>query len=84
MDDKTIYDVVKRLVGSIEPYGASHIDNDRYNNLETHIAVVYLLLRDIQDTAMFKDRHEHSMNVMGKKADNFMKTLPYEFCITNE
>jgi hypothetical protein len=64
----TLYEIVKRLVGNIEPYGDSCIDETRHNNLRDHSALTYNLVEDLIKTAGFKDRHENSIKVIGTEA----------------
>lgn len=32
MDAETVTEVVKELIGNIRPYGATHIDSERFEN----------------------------------------------------
>lgn len=68
-------EIVKKLVGSITPYGASDIDERRMENLKVMCELVSGLVEDIRFTAQYKDRHEHSIKIMGEYADNFLKEL---------
>lgn len=43
-----IYDVVTKLIGEIEPVGASHIDPKRLENLKEMTQLVKELLTDIE------------------------------------
>lgn len=43
-----IYDVVKKLIGDIEPVGASHIDGERFENLKNMTRLMRELLTDIE------------------------------------
>jgi hypothetical protein len=71
-----IHDVVKKLVGPIDPVGASHIDPERLKNLESLCELVDRLLFDIADVAhSHKGAHEHSRNIAGEQADKFMREL---------
>jgi len=74
-----IYDVVKKLIGGIDPVGDSGVDEKKYENLETHIELVYKLLSDLNDVARNKDRIEYSIKRAGKKAAYFLEILPAEF-----
>ena len=64
----SIYEIVKKIVGSIEPYGNSNIDEERSNNLNEHIILTYSLARDLIDVAEFKDRPERSIHNLGSNA----------------
>ena len=57
-----IYDVVKKLVGSIEPVGASHIDKKTFENLKVMIQLMADIHTDL-DKILYenKDMHEQSI-----------------------
>ena len=40
MDSETVIKVIDALVGSIEPYGSTHIDNERIENLRVLLEVM--------------------------------------------
>jgi len=70
--DIDVYAVVKKLIGSIEPVGSQHVDNERLENLKVHIDLTAALLHDIQCVRQNKDRQEYSMKEIGQKADEFL------------
>lgn len=69
----TNYDVVKKLIGPVMPVGESHIDEERYKNLNEMIELVDKLLFDIGQVALNKGRFEHSMSKAGKCAADFIE-----------
>jgi len=71
-------DVVKKLIGNIQPYGASHIDEQRFENLRAMCELVGDLMDEIKDAAKSKDRQEHSMKEMGLYAYKFLTQLETE------
>ena len=75
MDAKTIYDVVIKLTGSIAPVGESTVDNRRYDNLQTMIKVVDMLLNDIDDLIALKGNQAYSLARAGKAANEFFDKL---------
>jgi len=66
----SIYEIVKKLIGSIEPYGDSNIDNKHLVNIDEHINLVFGLVTDLIKTAEFKDRNESSIQKLGIKASD--------------
>ena len=70
-----VYDVVKKLIGGIEPVGSSEIDEKKYKNLGDTIDLVNRLIEDIQTVRSYKDCLEYSMRIAGNKADEFLKEL---------
>ena len=70
-----LYDVVKKLVGSIKPIGETDEDNKRFENLKVMTNLVDKLLFDINCVALRKERHEYSMKKAGEYADTFLKDV---------
>jgi hypothetical protein len=64
----TIYQIIRKLIGNIEPYGDTNIDEDRKLNLEEYNELVYRLVEDLINIAKFRDRPETSINKLGKIA----------------
>jgi len=72
-------DVVRRLLGPIEPVGESREDERRLHNLEATIDVVDRLMCDINSAADEANRTEHSMRVIGQRAKQFLNDILCEF-----
>jgi len=70
-----IYDVVKKLVGEIEPVGETYTDNARFENLKVMTELVDSLVKDIDYVGMEKDRHEYSRKRAGEFANKFLTQL---------
>lgn len=68
----TIYDVVKKLLGEINPIGETNTDIQRLENLGETLVVVEQLMGDIQRVAVHKDRAEYSVSQAGKIAHQFL------------
>ena len=70
MDSKIIHEIVKKLVGNIEPVGETHIDNKRFENLKVMADLVDSLLSDM-DSIVFRtsSNQEHSI----KRAVGFIE-----------
>lgn len=75
----TNYDVIKKLIGEIEPIGDSRVDEKRFENLMETTLLVEQLLRDIHAVVSFSDCSQASMNKAGRWAkeclDGFRKDL---------
>lgn len=65
-------EIVEKLVGNIQPYGATHIDEKRFENLKVMCELVNDLVYEIDKVAQAESRQEHSMKEMGKYASNFL------------
>lgn len=75
MNSKTVYEVVKRLIGPIHAIGESHIDEPHFHNLTQMTELVDRLIYDISDTARDRDRQEASMKKIGKHSHKFLMDL---------
>ena len=72
LSDDTIYAVVTKLFGPIDPVGETHTDTASLENLKTAIAVTSKLVRDIRE--VYTDNHDRNEWSM-KHASNVAKTL---------
>jgi hypothetical protein len=70
-----IYDVVKKIVGPINPVGKTEADDVRLESLELTIGLIDALLIDIRYVASYKDCEEFSRSRAGKRAENFLKDI---------
>lgn len=74
-----ILDVIDALVGDIDAYGESHIDERNRENQKTLIEVVYALISMIYDNTKYADRVEYSMKIIGNDAKEFLEHLVKEY-----
>jgi len=70
-----MYKTIKKLIGNIEPYGDTNIDEERLNNIDNHIVITNNLIKDLIVVARYKDRPEYSINKIGNKAYNTLCEL---------
>ena len=70
-----IEDVLRKLIGPIEPTGESNADRDRLDNLRILTEVVDRLLFDIAALERFKGRSEAGMKRIGAHASYFMQSV---------
>jgi hypothetical protein len=63
-----VYEVVQKLIGKIEPYGDTNIDEMRVENLKEYINLTHLLIADLIEIAKYKDRYEYSIKILGTDA----------------
>lgn len=68
-------EIVKRLIGPINPVGETHTDEKRLENLRSFIQLTGELVGEIADVAIQKNRHEHSIKKAAKIADEFLTGL---------
>ena len=74
-----IEDIVKKLVGEIDPVGETHIDNERLENLKAMTALVDGLLEDICYVTRGKQSHEYSKQQAALHAKNFIDYICAEY-----
>jgi hypothetical protein len=69
------YEIMKKLIGNIEPVGESHTDDPRYGNLKEYMALAERLLVDIASVAGYADRPEYSMSRAGTLAKEYLNNV---------
>lgn len=68
-----VYEVVKKLIGSISPIGETTADDKRFENLKQMTDLVNKLVTDIDDVSYnYKNSHEFSVKRAGEYADKFL------------
>jgi hypothetical protein len=70
-----IYDVVKKLLGEIEPVGETNTDEKRFENLAATTHLVDKLIFDISQVSHCASRQEYSMSRAGKHAEQFLNDI---------
>ncbi len=72
----TNYDVIKKLIGKINPIGESNTDAARFKNLEELTSLVENLITDIDDMAFNnKDAYEFSVKKAANHATEFLNRI---------
>lgn len=74
-----LVDVVRKLVGPIDPVGETHTDAERFKNILAMTVLVDMLLGDLNDVSRHLISHEHSKNKAGKYARDFLKNISREY-----
>lgn len=75
MDSETVIKVIDALIGRIEPYGSSHIDKERTENLEVLLEVMDNYIAKIDNVVKYRNRPEYSMRNMGEMAYDWFLDL---------
>ena len=75
MNADFVYLVVQKLIGNICPIGATHTDNNRFDNLKELCKLVDKLVYDIDHITTYKDSQMYSIKRAGEYADNFLTQL---------
>lgn len=75
MKSEVIIEVIDKLVGSIEPYGSSQIDEERLRNLETLLDVMDEYINEIIDVTKYRNRYEYSILRIADRAYDWLADL---------
>ncbi len=67
-----LVDVVRKLVGPVEPVGETREDERRYANLQVMAALLRDLLSDVDGVARNRTSHEFSVKRAGEYASKFL------------
>lgn len=71
-----IHEIVKKLIGPIDPVGCSRTDEKRLENLKATIDLCELLIDDILDVSNSnQSRHEASMKECGIEAAKCLRRI---------
>lgn len=71
----TIYEIVKKLIGRIEPIGETNADASSFENLKEMTDLVDEILSDIGQVATQKDSHMFSVKRAGEYAREFLDNI---------
>jgi len=74
----TNYDVVKKLIGAIDPIGETNTDKVRLENLKEMTILVDFLLADIYYLQRYEDSPQYSLKQAGEFASKFIRNLDME------
>lgn len=72
-----LIDMVRKLIGPIDPVGETHTDGERFENLKVHCDLVGELMRDIYKTRDYRDKVEYSMKRAGEFAQKELEGFAY-------
>lgn len=75
MNSEVIIEVIDKLVGSIEPYGSTQIDEERLKNLETLLEVMDEYINEIIDVTKYRNRYEYSILAIAERAYDWLVGL---------
>ncbi len=78
MENMDFHEIVKKLIGEIDPVGETNTDNARFENLKAMTELVDELLSDIYRVAQGNNRHEYSINRAGQFAASFLDEMGRE------
>lgn len=70
-----LIDVVRKLVGPIDPVGETNEDARRYGHLQALTALLEGLLNDVSSVSLCSDRLEFSIKKAGEHAADFLESI---------
>ena len=66
-------EIVKKLIGYIDPVGETNIDDKRFENLKAMCELVNNLVTEIDEVSFYnKNKDEYSRKRAGEYANNFL------------
>ena len=75
MDKLSVYEVVGKLTGAIEPVGSTETDEIRFENLKEMCELAEMLMEDIAHVARQTNAYQGSIVKAAKYADDSLKHL---------
>lgn len=75
MRNTSIYDLVYKVIGEINPVGDSAIDAERKENLKEMIELVERLCTDLHSVSSGRFQYQSSIREAGKMAYNALKEI---------
>lgn len=79
----TIHEIVRKLIGEIDPVGETNMDAKRLANLKDNIELIKLLLQDMNDLTYLAKDYRQSVKTFGNKAQEFFKEISDEYSNNN-
>ena len=76
----SISEILKKLLGEIEPYGDTTIDGKRYFNIQNYYEALCFIVAKLKASAKLENRNEYSI----KKIARECKDILQEFGISEE
>lgn len=74
-EEMNYFEILMKLIGTVTPYGSTHIDEERFENLKQLCEMADSILLLIHEVAQYKERHEFSMKEIGEYAYKFLNDL---------
>lgn len=76
MEPENIIEVIRRLIGPIQPTGESHSDDARFANLENLLAVMKTLHCEVDEIGYeYKDAHQYSLKRAADRCSKYLDDL---------
>ena len=76
----SISEILRRLLGEIEPYGSETIDSQRYLNIQDYYEALCFIVSKLKASAKLKNRKEDSIKKIARECQDILQ----EFGILEE
>lgn len=73
-------EILRRILGEIEPYGSETIDSQRYLNIQDYYEALCFIVSKLKASAKFKNRKEDSIKRIARECQDILQ----EFGISEE
>ena len=68
----SISEILEKLLGEIEPYGDTGIDEKRYKNIPNYDEALDFIISKLKASAKLKDRQEYSIQKIATECDDVL------------
>lgn len=68
----SITDILKKILGEIEPYGDTRIDEERYKNIPNYEEALDFIINKLKASAKLKDRPEYSIQKIAIECEDIL------------
>ena len=69
----SISQILYKLLGEIEPYGDTTIDDKRYDNIQNYYEALSFIIAKLQESAKLINRPEASINAIAEECEDILK-----------
>ena len=74
----SVSEILGKLFGKITPVGETNEDNIRYENIQNYYEALCYIISSLRIASNYKDRHEYSMQKIGKECYNILREFDLE------
>ena len=68
----SISEILDKLLGKIEPYGDTTIDEERYKNIKNYEEALVFILKRLEESARLKNRPEYSIQKIAIECEDIL------------
>lgn len=68
----SISEILDKILGKIEPYGDTRIDEERYKNIVNYDEALDFILKRLKESAKLKNRPEYSIQKIATECEDIL------------